>query len=227
MKTVQALLAILILLAVTPLAGAAGQTSSTASASLKVSGTNELTTNAVSTLPNLTTTKGKTYKRFKVLRVEPDGLNIMHSSGIVKVSFGNLPESVQKEYGYDPAKAAAWQQDAEAARAVHAAEQQTSGKLRSHLDSFMGILKSAGIDNSIISSASAEGDKLTIVVANPWHYEPYQVRLQVAQNLWKVWAGIRSPQDPDKARIEFTDFNGNSVGGSRWLGGSLIWVKKD
>jgi hypothetical protein len=96
----------------------------------------------------------------------------------------------------------------------------------SDLDTFMNILKIAGIDNSIISRVSQKGDSLTIIVANAWHYEPYQVRLQAAQNLWETWARIRSPNDPDKARLEITDLNGNNVGGSGWLGGSMIKVKK-
>jgi tetratricopeptide (TPR) repeat protein len=104
--------------------------------------------------------------------------------------------------------------------------QQKQAKLKADLDSFMATLNAAGIDKSIIDRVSAKDDELTIVVANSWHFQPYQIRLQAAQNLWSLWATIRSPNDPDKARIELTDYNGNSVGGSRWLAGSLIWVKK-
>ena len=92
----------------------------------------------------------------------------------------------------------------------------------SELDTFIDVLKLAGIDNSIVSRVSQNGDSLTVIVANAWHYQPYQVRLQAAQNLWELWARITSPNDPDKARLEITDFNGNSVGGSRWLAGSQI-----
>ncbi|MNL67232.1 hypothetical protein D3C87_1917970 [compost metagenome] len=57
------------------------------------------------------------------------------------------------------------------------------------------------------------------------------MRLQTAQNLWKTWAKARTGsgslrKDVDSARIELVDLNGNNVGGSRTLGGSLIWVKK-
>jgi hypothetical protein len=96
----------------------------------------------------------------------------------------------------------------------------------SDFDTFMSILKVAGIDRSVITRVSQKGDSLTIIVANSWHYEPYQVRLQAAQNLWEIWARIRSPKEPDKARLEVTDLNGNRVGGSGWLGGSMISVKK-
>jgi len=96
----------------------------------------------------------------------------------------------------------------------------------SERDIFIRALTRAGVDNSIVSRVSQKGDSLTIIVANGWHDQPYQIRLQAAQNFWELWARIRSPDDPDKARLEITDFNGNSVGGSRWLAGSLIWVKK-
>ena len=61
---------------------------------------------------------------------------------------------------------------------------------------------------------------------NSWHRDVYQVRYQVAQTLWKAWAGIHSPNEPDKARIDILDLNGNKVGGSRIWAGSLIWVAK-
>jgi len=116
-------------------------------------------------------------------------------------------------------------------RAKHAQEEAAKAAAEeaakpSNLDTFMSILKTAGVDNSIIDRVSQNGDSLTIVVANAWHYEPHQIRLQAAQNLWDIWARIRSPKNPDKARLELTDLNGNSVGGSRVLAGSLIWVKE-
>ena len=73
----------------------------------------------------------------------------------------------------------------------------------------------------------AEGhlpNQLAITVPNGWHYQPQQLRLQMGQNFWKIWARIYSPGEPDKARISIRDLNGNEVGGSRMLAGSLIWV---
>jgi hypothetical protein len=66
-----------------------------------------------------------------------------------------------------------------------------------------------------------------ITVSNLWHYQPYQVRLQTAQNFWSAWANTHSPNDPDKARIRIVDLNGNEVGGSRVWAGSLIWVQDE
>jgi hypothetical protein len=99
----------------------------------------------------------------------------------------------------------------------------------SDLQKFIDVLRTAGIDNSLIVrvSVSETGDKLIVVVANPWHYQPYQIRLQMAQSLWELWARIHSPQNPDIARLKLTDLQDNEVGGSRLLGGSLIWVTKN
>jgi hypothetical protein len=69
-------------------------------------------------------------------------------------------------------------------------------------------------------------DELKVTVANAWHYEPHQIRLQTAQSLWKAWAAIHAPADLDRARLRLVDLNGNDVGGSGWLGGSMVSVKK-
>jgi hypothetical protein len=98
---------------------------------------------------------------------------------------------------------------------------------KQNLDRLMTSLSSAGIDNSIIESFSVQGDTVTMTVSNVWHLTAYQIRLQAAQNLWKLWASIASPAEPDKARIKLVDFNGNEVGGSRVLAGSLIWVQEN
>ena len=52
------------------------------------------------------TTDGKEYKNAKVSRVEPDGIVITFSGGIVKLPFTELPEDVQKKYGYNSSAAA-------------------------------------------------------------------------------------------------------------------------
>jgi hypothetical protein len=63
-----------------------------------------------------------------------------------------------------------------------------------------------------------------IVVSPEWHYHPKAIRLQLAQSLWKLWASICSPHDPDKALISLFDATGNRVGGSSSLAGSLVNV---
>jgi hypothetical protein len=69
-------------------------------------------------------------------------------------------------------------------------------------------------------------DQLVITVPNAFHRLHYQERLQAAQLLWQVWVTVLKPKDPDHARIKLTDRLRNEVGGSRALGGSLIWVQE-
>jgi hypothetical protein len=69
-------------------------------------------------------------------------------------------------------------------------------------------------------------DQIVITVPNAFHRLHYQERLQAAQLLWQVWVSVRRPKDPDHARIKLVDLLGNEVGGSRALGGSLVWVQE-
>ncbi|MEP7341528.1 MAG: zinc ribbon domain-containing protein [Acidobacteriota bacterium] len=67
-------------------------------------------------------------------------------------------------------------------------------------------------------------DKLVITMKADWHYENKAIRKEAATMMWKLWAAIHSPGTPDIARLSLRDRAGNEVGGSRVLGGSLIWV---
>jgi len=55
------------------------------------------------------TTKGKEYKNATVSRVEPDGITVKFSGGLVKIPFTELSRELQEKYHYDPDKAAAAQ----------------------------------------------------------------------------------------------------------------------
>jgi hypothetical protein len=48
------------------------------------------------------TTNGKEYKNAKVSRVEPDGIVISFSGGIVKIPFTEVSVELQQKYNYDP-----------------------------------------------------------------------------------------------------------------------------
>jgi hypothetical protein len=66
---------------------------------------------------------GKEYKNVKVSRVEPDGIVVTFSGGIVKIPFIELPPEIQKKYGYDPKASAAFQQQTYQADVVRARQQ--------------------------------------------------------------------------------------------------------
>jgi hypothetical protein len=57
---------------------------------------------------DIVTSDGVTYKDARVTRNDPSSVEIVHRSGIATVSLATLPEEMQKKYGYDPVKAAAF-----------------------------------------------------------------------------------------------------------------------
>src|ERR1700745_2248824 len=57
------------------------------------------------------TNNGREYKNAKVSRVEPDGIVVTFSGGIVKLPFIELPPDVQKKYGYNSHAAATYAEE--------------------------------------------------------------------------------------------------------------------
>jgi len=53
---------------------------------------------------DLKTISGKEYKQVKVSRVEPDGIVIIHKTGVTKLLFSELPTEVQQQFGHGPPK---------------------------------------------------------------------------------------------------------------------------
>ena len=92
----------------------------------------------------------------------------------------------------------------------------------------MNKISSIAGGEALITRAETGIDEsdIKVYVADTWHYQPYQIRLQAAQNLWKLWASIRSPRHLDWALISLVDSNGNSVGGSSVMAGFLVSVNQ-
>lgn len=72
------------------------------------------------------TTDGKVYHAVKLLRTDPDGLLVRFQPdnggiGLAKLKFAKLPQSLQTQFGYNPLKASAFEQ--EQARALAALSQ--------------------------------------------------------------------------------------------------------
>lgn len=57
------------------------------------------------------TTRGKDYKNATISRVEPDGIVIKFSGGIVKIPFTDLSEELRRKYNYDSEAAKAFTKD--------------------------------------------------------------------------------------------------------------------
>src|SRR5437762_1763797 len=68
------------------------------------------------------TVEGKEYKNATVSRVEPDGIVITFSRGIVKLPFTELSREIQKKYGYDSQAAADFQKQSYEAGLARARE---------------------------------------------------------------------------------------------------------
>ena len=67
---------------------------------------------------DITTRSGTAYRKCDVVKVEPDGIRISHDGGAAKISFEELPDALQRQYGFDPAKVAAYRKGIADAKAA-------------------------------------------------------------------------------------------------------------
>ncbi len=178
-----------------------------------------------------TTLGGKRYENVSIHRIESDVLTLKSAAGFLKITRGSLPEELGARFPYRvtpseskriAAEAARAQAEQQMAKANHAAASKRVAQ--EQLDTLIKVLEVSGSGN-FIKHVSVNGQVATLTVANSWHYEPKQVRLQFAQVLWQAWAQIYSPNDLDKAHIKLVDLVGNEVGGSGWFAGSMVSVK--
>jgi hypothetical protein len=79
--------------------------------------TNQIPVTVSNSLPSsIITTDGQIYKNVKLLRVVPDGLLVEYLldsgwTGVARLKFTKLSKSLQKQFGYDPQKASAYEKD--------------------------------------------------------------------------------------------------------------------
>lgn len=66
------------------------------------------------------TRDGREFKDVSISGSDPSGITIMTDSGIERVPFAKLPEDLQKKYGYDPKRAAAFSAAEQQAAAIRA-----------------------------------------------------------------------------------------------------------
>ena len=71
---------------------------------------------------DITTRDGTTYHNAEVTGVDADGIRVMHSKGVAKLRFEELPEPLQKQYHYDAAKVGAYRKQVEDAQKAAAAQ---------------------------------------------------------------------------------------------------------
>jgi len=98
------------------------------------------------------TLDGKEYKNATVARVEPDGLMIRFSGGLVKIPFIELPQEVGKQFHYDPEAAAA-------ARASEMAViQQTNQQVQQYENQRKEVEQQKGLENQLSQLEQQEKD---------------------------------------------------------------------
>lgn len=64
----------------------------------------------------ITTKGGKSFYECKIVRVHPDGVAFTHRDGAAKIAFKELPESMRREFRYDPQADAKYRAEQEAQR---------------------------------------------------------------------------------------------------------------
>jgi len=79
------------------------------------------------TLPTTITVDGVTYSNIMWHNVTPATVSIMHATGAVSIPLDKLPPELQRQFGYDPKKAAEYRA---AERSAEAARQEALRKLR-------------------------------------------------------------------------------------------------
>jgi len=73
---------------------------------------------------NTVTIDGTTYHDVRWGRLTPTTVTLYHSTGIATMPLATLPPDLQKKFGYDPQKAAAWDASVQKATAARQAAEQ-------------------------------------------------------------------------------------------------------
>jgi hypothetical protein len=107
-----------------------------ASADNPASRTNSPAARPSTSLPSkIITTDGTVYQAVKLLKIEPDGLLVEYHPGVgglglTTLKFAKLPEPLQKQFGYNPDKAAAFEQAQAQANATLSRQMRQAEKTR-------------------------------------------------------------------------------------------------
>lgn len=66
------------------------------------------------------------------------------------------------------------------------------------------------------------GDHLAIVVADDWRAQPPEARRRMARLYWRTWAGIHSPDNPNRSTISLWDWERRCLAASRGPGSRIV-----
>jgi hypothetical protein len=79
------------------------------------------------------TLKGERFEKARITEVTPATITIVHAAGVATVPLSELPAELQKQFGYDEAKAKAWLAEvarAEQTRREHEAAERAAAEKR-------------------------------------------------------------------------------------------------
>jgi len=120
------------------------------------------------TSSNTVTINGTTYKDVRWGRLTPSTVTLYHSTGIATMPLAELPPDLQKQFGYDPEKAAAWDASVQKTTAARQAAEAQADQARKAEDQK--------------AAAKAEADKQKALAANSAHTNaPPQKTQQASQ----------------------------------------------
>jgi len=94
----------------------------------------------------LSTTDGNTYTNVTVKRSDPSGIDIVYDAGAVHIPFEKLSAEIQKQYGYDPIKAADFVKQKAAAQVQADAELAIALQQQADADKSMAKAKQSLMD---------------------------------------------------------------------------------
>jgi hypothetical protein len=145
------------------------------------------------------TINGKEYKNVTVSRVEPDGVVVTFSGGIVKIPFTELSPEIQKKYGYDAAAAIDFQKqayEAGVARAREIAEAQTKKQQQ------QSNLSRAATSSQLRQSGGSAHFKVEPIDARLGAYKlTYKSAEELADKQQAIAQGLMLSEEQRNARI--------------------------
>jgi hypothetical protein len=132
---------------------------------------------------DITTIRGEKFTNVTISRVEPDGIIVIKSDGIVKIPFSDLSPELRAKYGYDPEKAAQYKTavqaadnqrvaEAGAAEAANAAATTQAAAAKAQQDA-LAKTKKYRIQGSVFQK-TAEGLVLERLGSSNWEAELFE-----------------------------------------------------
>jgi hypothetical protein len=117
----------------------------------------------------LTTIDGKTYENYQVTKSDPISLHIIYSGGAATIPFVKLPADIQKQYNYDPDKAAEYiktQKEQQAALAAQNPENARKAQDQALLDAFLAQQTAEDLAKYQKVLGPLDNQKITVMVVN-------------------------------------------------------------